>query len=87
MALISKQDGKRFIQELPGSDCRNWLPGDIIAEHLPITIDENMKAGIYDIAIGLKDDCGFHNRPIALPLNDSRKLQGGFYKIGEIVIH
>ena len=87
VALISKPDGKRFVQELTDSDCRNWLPGEIIAEHHPITIDKNMQPGIYDIAIGLRDECGFHNKAIELPMKDSRKLPGGFYKIGEIVIN
>lgn len=87
MVLISKLDGKRFVQELTGSDCRNWLPGDIVAEHHPITINKNMPSGMYDITIGLRDDCGFHNKAVELPINDSRKLPGGLYKIGEIVVH
>ena len=87
VALISKSGGKRFVQELTGSDCRNWLPGEIIAEQHPLTINKNMQPGIYGIAIGLRDECGFHNKAIELPMKDSRKLEGGLYKIGEIVIN
>ena len=85
--LINRSTGEKFRQDLPSSDCRNWLPGEIIAEHHPLNIDQKMPSGIYDIAIGLRDQCGFHNKNIELPIKESRKLAGGFYKIGEIVIN
>lgn len=87
MTLISKANGKRFAHQLTGSDSRNWLPGEIIAEHHPLVVDKNMPPGVYDVAIGLRDECGFHNKAIELPIKDSRKLPEGIYKIGEIVVH
>ncbi len=46
-----------------------------------------MQPGVYDIAVRLQDECGFHNKPIELPIKNNRKLSEGFYKIGEIEAH
>lgn len=86
VAFIAKTDGQIFRQELVHSDCRNWLPGENIAEQHSLTVHDNMHKGVYDIAISLRDECGFHNKAIELPLKNNRKLKDGFYKIGEIFV-
>lgn len=84
--LKAKNKDGEFVQELSGSDNRTWLPGDIIAEQYPLSINKDLKEGKYDLLISLRDDCGFHNKPVDLAVKKEREKEPGWYKLGEVIV-
>ncbi|WP_346319213.1 DUF4832 domain-containing protein [Chitinophaga sp. YIM B06452] len=85
--LVNKKTGSTSIRELPESDNRTWLPGEIVAEQYKIGIDKNLDTGRYDLLINMRDSCGFHNRNIQLPIKKEREILPGWYKIGEVMVN
>lgn len=84
--LVAENKDGEFMQELSGSDNRTWMPGDIIAEQYPLQIDKNLKGGKYDLLISMRDDCGFHNKPVDLAIKKEREKEPGWYKLGEVIV-
>jgi hypothetical protein len=84
--LVDRNTGRDFIQQLTESDNRNWLPDEIVAEQYVLNLDKTLARGEYELLIGLKDDCGFHNRQIQLALKRERETEPGWYKLGEIFL-
>lgn len=51
-----------------------------------LQLPASLPAGKYDIDIGLFDDCQKRNVPIQLVLDNSRRTDDGYYKMGEILV-
>lgn len=75
-----------FSQPLPESDNRTWMPGETIAEQYALTLKKGIAPGKYSLLIGMRDECGFHNRSIGLGLNIKREMEPGWYKVGEVFV-
>jgi hypothetical protein len=84
--FINKASGRSFTVELKGVDNRNWLPGDIVAEQYAVKPAAGEAAGEYELLISMRDNCGFHNKPIELPLTSDREKEPGWYKLGEVLV-
>lgn len=84
--LVNKNTGKTFVQQLKESDNRTWQPHEIIAEQYAINLDEALFEGRYDLLIGMRDECGFHNKGIQLALKKNREEGPGWYKLGEVMV-
>ncbi|MBK8884975.1 MAG: DUF4832 domain-containing protein [Bacteroidales bacterium] len=87
LKLINKSSGLAFVQELAESDNLAWQPGEIVAEQCVINPDNTVITGRYDILIGMRDGCEFHDgRIIELAINKTREIESGWYKLGEISV-
>jgi hypothetical protein len=84
--LISRLTGKNYVQPLVEAKTITWFPGDIIAERYAINVLPNLQQGMYDVLIRIDDSCGFHTRPIQLPLKKDREIMEDWYKLGEVVV-
>lgn len=84
--LINKETGQSFVQQLNESDNRKWMPDEIVAENCTIYLDRDLAAGLYDLLINLRDECGFHNRNISLAFIKDREVDPGWYKLGEVMV-
>ncbi len=86
--LVNKASGSNFVQELKESDNRNWLPGDIIAEHCSVKLSDSIASGRYEVLLGMRDQSDFRskNRNIELAIKKERETEPGWYKLGEISV-
>lgn len=85
--LIPVAGGEPFIQELTESDNRTWMPDEIIAEQYALKLKTDIPKGKFNLLIGMRDECGFHNKSIALGLKKERETEQGWYKLGEMIIN
>jgi len=86
--LVNKASSGNFVQELKGSDNRNWLPGEIITEHCLIKLIDSIAPGRYELLLGMRDQSDFRskNRKIELAMKKERETEPGWYKLGEISV-
>ncbi|HMF72136.1 MAG TPA: DUF4832 domain-containing protein [Flavitalea sp.] len=86
--LVNKVSGRNFVQELKESDNRSWLPGEIIAEHCLLMLNDSVVAGQYELLLGMRDQLDFRskNRNIELAIKKERETEPGWYKLGEISV-
>ena len=79
---LSNESGA-WEQELADSDCRKWMPDEIVSETHWLKVPESLEPGTYRVGVALYDPK--RGRDIAVGLKDAVKAEG-FWNIAEVAV-
>lgn len=68
------------------TDCKSWLPGTPVVSRCELALPANLKAGIYEMALGLFDVNHGKTRAVDFALRASLRDDGGFYQLTKVTV-
>jgi hypothetical protein len=78
--------GTNFTKAL-AADCKAWLPGSPVLSRYELTLPPNLKAGSYEVAVGLFDLSQGKPRVVDFALKLSLRDPEGYYTLARVPLH